>query len=74
MGQPRPASVTITATGIGGSSVAANYNNVKQLNFDFFNNKINVVDETGSFYFTLDPVATLTYTVTAGAARVVIAP
>ena len=57
------ASVNITAVDINGNSIAKQFNAVSALNFDYFKGMVNVVDVTGSFYFSLMTITTLTYTV-----------
>lgn len=61
------ASVTITV-----NSVAKVYSAVKALNFDYFKGKVNIVDATGSFYFSIAAITTLTYTI-AGTSITVVA-
>lgn len=58
--------VNITAKDINGNSVAKQFNAVHNLNFDYNTGKVNVVDATGSFYFSLSAITTLTYTVISG--------
>lgn len=60
------ARVTITVADINGNSVAKQFNSVSALNFDYSTGRVNIVDVTGSFYFTLLTITTLTYTVTTG--------
>jgi len=55
--------VTITAKDINGGDILKQFNTVYQLNFDYNRRTVNVVDATGSFYFDLADIATLTYTV-----------
>lgn len=55
--------VTITVLDIKGNSVAKQFNAVSALNFDYNKGVVNVVDVTGSFYFTILTITTLTYTV-----------
>lgn len=59
-------SVNITAKDINGNNVAKVFNSVTKLHFDYSKGTVNVVDVTGSFYFSLMLVTTLTYTVVAG--------
>jgi hypothetical protein len=61
------ATVNITVADINGNSVAKQFNDVGQLHFDYDKGMVNIVDVTGSFYFTLLTITTLTYTVVAGA-------
>jgi len=60
------ATVRITVADINGNSVAKQFNAVTALNFDYSVGKVNVVDATGSFYFTIKTITTLTYTIIAG--------
>jgi len=60
------ATVKITVKDINGNSVAKQFNNVSALNFDYTTGKVNIVDATGSFYFTLLTETTVTYTITTG--------
>ncbi len=62
------ATVKVTAKDINGNNVAKQFNAVKQIIFDYTDATVNVVDVTGSFYFPLTPMTTLTYTITAGIA------
>jgi len=58
------ATVNITAKDINGNNVAKQFNQVNYLNFDYVKGMVNIVDVTGSFYFTLTSESTLTYTIT----------
>lgn len=58
--------VKITVADINGNSVAKQFNAVSSLQFDYSVGKVNIVDATGSFYFTLLTITTLTYTITTG--------
>lgn len=60
------AKVTITAADVNGNSIAKTFNSVSALNFDYNKGMVNIVDVTGSFYFTLLTITTLTYTAIAG--------
>lgn len=60
------ARVTITVADVNGNSVAKQFNNVRELKFDYNTGKVNIVDITGSFYFTILTITTLTYTITTG--------
>ncbi len=62
------ARVTITAKDINNNNVAKTFNSVYNMNFDYNDGTINIVDATGSFYFNLKAITTLTYTITAGIA------
>lgn len=58
--------VKVTAKDINGNNVAKQFNSVKYINFDYTDGTVNVMDATGSFYFPLGPMTTLTYTIVAG--------
>ncbi len=60
------ATVKITVKDINGNSVAKQFNFVTQMHFDFSDGTINIVDVTGSFYFTLLTITSFTYTIVAG--------
>lgn len=60
------ATVNITAKDINNNSTLKVFNNVLNINFDYNTGRLNIVDVTGSFYFNLSAVTTLTYTITAG--------
>ncbi len=62
------ATVSITVKDINNNSVAKQFNNVYNLNFDYNDGTVNIVDATGSFYFTLITITSLTYTITTGLA------
>lgn len=65
--------VTITTKDINNDSVANTFDNVINLNFDYFKGMVNVVDSLqGSFYFPLILVTTVTYTAVLGTTTVVI--
>ena len=64
--------VTITAVDINGNSIAKQFNAVSALNFDYFKGMVNVVDVTGSFYFSLTVITSLTYTVAGTVTTVVL--
>ena len=57
------ATVKITVKDINGNSVAKQFNDVSRLTFDYNTGKVRIIDVTGSFYFTLTTITTLTYTV-----------
>jgi hypothetical protein len=59
------ATVKVTAKDINGNNVAKQFNDVKYVNFDYTDGSVNIVDVTGSFYFPLTPMTTLTYTIVA---------
>lgn len=60
------ATVKITVKDINGNSVAKQFNQVNYMTFDYVDGSVNIVDVTGSFYFTLKTITTLTYTIVAG--------
>ena len=57
--------VKITAKDINGNNVAKQFNQVRYINFDYNDATVNIIDATGSFYFPLVPMTTLTYTIVA---------
>jgi len=59
------ATAKVTAKDINGNNVAKQFSAVKYITFDYNDATINIVDSTGSFYFPLTPMTTLTYTITA---------
>jgi len=60
------ANVKITSKDINGNSIQKTFNNVSTMVFDYQLGRLNIVDTTGSFYFSLTAVLTLTYTVVSG--------
>lgn len=48
------------------NSVAKEFNNVTELKFDYNTGKVNIVDMTGSFYFSILAITSLTYTIVSG--------
>ena len=60
--------VRITVRDINNNLVAKQFNAVVSLHFDYFKGMINIVDVTGSFYFSLSTLTTLTYTIVTGVA------
>ena len=60
------ATVTVTAKDIKGGNVAKQFNQVSGIVFDYTDGSINIIDATGSFYFPLGPMTTLTYTIVNG--------
>ena len=62
------ATVKVTARDINGNNIAKQFNGVRLINFDYGDGTVNIVDVTGSFYFPLTPMTTLTYTITTGLA------
>lgn len=65
--------VTITVKDINNNSTALVFNNVINLNFDYFKGMVNIVDaEQGSFFFGISLVTTTTITITGNTIVVVI--
>jgi hypothetical protein len=60
------ANVKITADDVNGNNVAKQFNAVGSVTFDFNKGQVNIVDQTGSFYFSAGDLGTVTYTVSAG--------
>ena len=60
--------VRITARDINNNNVQKSFFQVRQLEFDYTDAIVNVIDVTGSFYFALTPTTTITYTIVAGIA------
>jgi len=60
------ATVNITAKDINGNNIAKQFSSVYGLNFDYSKGTIEVIDITGTFYFSLTKLTTLTYTITTG--------
>lgn len=60
------ATVNITVKDINNNSVAKQFNRVTGLNFDYFKGMVNIIDVTGSFFFPLNTLTTLTYTIVTG--------
>lgn len=58
--------VKITVKDINNNSVAKQFNSVYGLNFDFNDGTVNIIDISGSFYFTLKTITSLTYTIVTG--------
>lgn len=56
--------VKITAKDINGNNIAKQFNQVNFVNLDYTDATINIQDVTGSFYFAIGPLTTVTYTVT----------
>jgi len=65
------ATVKITVKDINGNSVAKQFNNVTDLQFNFFKGTVKIYDLTGEFIFTLVTITTLTYTVLGSVTTVV---
>jgi len=66
------ATVNITSRGLDGSNVLKTFEEVKAINFDFSKGMVNIVDSTGSFFFSLTAVVTLTYVVAGNTTSIVI--
>jgi len=58
--------VRITARDINNNNVQKSFFQVRQLEFDYTDAIVNIIDVTGSFYFPLTPTTTVTYTIVAG--------
>ena len=58
------ATVKITATDVNGNRTAKQFNSVYEVKFDYNKGMINIVDATGSFYFSLGAVVTFTNIIT----------
>lgn len=65
------ATVKITAKDVNGNNVAKQFNSVRRLDFDYIDGTVNIVDVTGSFYFTIALITTFTYTI-AGTSHTVV--
>ena len=63
-------SVTITATSIGGSSVAKTFNAVSELTYDFVKGMVKIVDTTGTFYFSYTALTTITHVIAGGSVTI----
>jgi hypothetical protein len=72
MANTSPATVNITVLGINGQSVTQRFSGVTQIKYDFFENVINIVDTTGSFYFGYNTIATVTHVITGGVTTITI--
>jgi len=74
MANKAPATLTITSTtGPGIAAVATVFNNVVNFEVDFVGNKIKVTHDSGRTitYYDYSALATLTWTITAGATVIV---
>jgi hypothetical protein len=60
------ATARIMADDINGNNTTKQFNSVSAMNLDFAKGQINIVDVTGSFYFSLGDITSLTYTVAGG--------
>jgi hypothetical protein len=58
--------VKITAKDINGNNTSKQFNQVRSLVFDYNDATINIIDVTGSFYFTLLSITSFTYTIVPG--------
>ena len=58
--------VNITAKDIKGGNVAKQFNQVSSIIFDYGDGTVNIIDATGSFYFSLLLITTLAYTIVTG--------
>ena len=58
--------VRITARDINNNNVQKSFFQVRQLEFDYTDAVVNIIDVTGSFYFPLTPTTTITYTIVTG--------
>ena len=58
--------VNVTAKDVKGGNVAKQFNNVTGIHFDYNTGMVNIVDATGSFYFPITPLTSLTYTIVTG--------
>lgn len=64
------ATVKVTARDINNNNIAKQFNAVTMLNFDYNDGTVQVIDATGSFYFGIRAITTLTYVITPGIAGV----
>lgn len=60
------ARATVTAKDINNNSVAKVFSSVQAINFDFAKGMVNIVDATGSFYFPIKLMTTVTDTIVTG--------
>ena len=60
------ASVKITTRDINNNNTVKQFNSVFGVNFDYNKGMINIVDATGSFYFSLSAVVTFTNVIASG--------
>ncbi len=60
------ARATVTARDLLNNNIAKAFLSVGEISFDFNKGTVNVVDVTGSFFFGLTPVTTVTFTIVAG--------
>ncbi len=60
--------VKVTARDLNNNNVAKQFNQVREIDFDYNDGTVRVFDATGTFYFPLTPMTTLTYTITTGLA------
>ena len=66
-----PAVVSVTQDTTG-TSVLKYFTAVNKIVYDFYENTINVVDATGSFYFGYRSITTVTHTIANGVTTIVI--
>lgn len=65
--------ITITSKSINGDSVASVFNQVLQLEFDYFKGMIRILDQAqGEFFFGLTLVTVTTVTIVAGVSTTVV--
>ena len=57
------ATVKITAKDINGNNTVKQFNSVYNVSFDYNKGMINIVDQTGSFYFPLNVVTSFVNTI-----------
>lgn len=67
-----PAIVTITAPDMAGNSVAKTFSSVESIKYDFVERTINIVDDSGSFYFGYNTIATVTHVISNGTTTITI--
>ena len=60
------ATVRITVKDINNNSVAKTFSQVIGIHLDYVDGSVNIVDVTGSFYFTLKTITSFTYTIVSG--------
>lgn len=72
MANTTPAIVNITVADIKGNSVAKVFSAVTEIRYNFFENTINIIDATGSFYFGYSAITTITQVITNGITTITI--
>lgn len=55
--------VKVTARDINNNNIAKTFSMVKGMVFDYNDATVNIIDVTGSFYFSLTPMTAFTYTI-----------